>query len=226
MRKEGKTIMEMDLFRLADLLQDELVKCGIKFNINGYPIIPTEMYLKQEPQEILPYVAKSTAKEPKKTLLCTFSNDETIYRRLLNLERDLPVYNQFMGVCGFDLSPRINWDITLQEFNLLLNQLANAYLASKGISIMPNFRTGCSKTFDLLNVYPKGMWYAVGTLGCQRGNVALNQMYLRSKIFMTQPEKLLFYGGLRDEYKEIVEEMQIPYKVYLDFKKRCFVERS
>lgn len=69
------------------------------------------------------------------------------------------------GFGGFDLSPRINWDVNLQRFNLLLSKLADAFLATNGVKLMPNFRTGCLDTFEVLSIYPPNTWYSVGALG-------------------------------------------------------------
>lgn len=152
-------------------------------------------------------------------LLVAFSNDENIYKRLKTLREDLGKYLQYKGFGGFDLSPRIQWDVNLQRFNLLLNKLADAFLAVNGVKLLPNFRTGCLDTFDVLAIYPPNTWYSVGLLGCSRGRVKINSMYLRTKLLVTNPDMLIFYGKLKPEYAYILDEYGVKYKVFTDFQR-------
>lgn len=214
----------MDLFKLARNLHDELKSEGIEFTEAGFPIFPEEILLKEKPDAIIPMRQKYAIKDPSKTLLCTFDNDEYIYKRLFSLKEDIPFYNSHMGVVGFDLSPRINWLLELQNFNIMLNQMASAYIGVHGAKLMLNFRTGSTHTYDCLAGYPPGAWYVAGSLGCSRGHIPINEMYLRSKILMTRPDTILYYGGLKPEYKKILDEFEIDYYVYPDFKKNCFTK--
>ena len=162
---------------------------------------------------------RKEAVDKSKTLLVTFSNDENIYKKLETIWEDVHQYTQYLGVAGFDLSPRINWDIKLQKFNILLNMLVDAFLAINGIKILPNFRTGCLETMDVLTHYPGHTWFAVGALGCANGYVKLNEMYLRTKIILTNPDMLIYYGKLKPEYESILVEMNVPYRVFTDFQR-------
>lgn len=211
--------MNINLFEFAADLQNELKNSGIVFSDDGYPIFTEDMLLKEEPTYVLPIGQTYAAIDKSKTLLVSFSNDANIYKQWETLKADIPKYKEYLGVAGFDLSPRINWDINLQKFNILLNMMVNAYLAINGIKIMPNFRTGCLETMHVLNHYPQGSWYAVGALGCARGHVRLNEMYLRTKIILTDPNMLIYYGKLKPEYESILNEMGIPYKVFPDFQR-------
>ncbi len=210
----------MDLIELAQDLYDYLVQHNVQFTDDGYPIFTDNMLLREIPEEVLPYDFKFAAKNKKKTILVTYANDEHVYKRLLSLKQDIDVYRQYMGVAGFDLSPRISWDLNLQKFNILLNMMADVYLALNGIKIMPNFRTGSLKTMDILQCYPKNCWFMVGSLGCAKGHVQINEMYLRTKIILTNPDMLIYYGILKSEYKQILEETGINYKVFEDFQSK------
>jgi hypothetical protein len=152
-------------------------------------------------------------------LLVSFSNDENIYKRLLSLKEDVSIYKRYLGFGGFDLSPRINWDINLQKFNIVLNMMANVFLALNGVKIMPNFRTGCLDTMEILQCYPKNTWFTVGTLGCAQGRIKINEMYLRTKLILTNPDMLIYYGKLKPEYRKILEEFGVGYKVFADFQR-------
>ena len=212
----------MDLFALADKLFNYLSSRGICFTEDGYPIFPEDILLQDIPQEVIPVRQRYAVKEKGTTVLCLFDRDEYLYRRLLHLEDDIGLYRQYMGVGGFDLSPRVGWNITRQRFNILLNQMAAVYLGLQGIKILPNFRTGDIRTFKSLNAYPPGQIFLVGSLGCARGYLHLNEMYLRTKCMITRPKMLLYYGVLRREYRAILEEIGTPYQIYEDFRKRSY----
>ena len=209
----------MDLFRLANELYTYLIAAGVEFTDEGYPVFTDDMLLREMPEQVLPIRQTYAAKDKKKVLLVSFSNDKNIYKKFLSLKDDISFYKQFLGFGGFDLSPRINWDIKLQKFNIVLNLMGNAFLAVNGVKIMPNFRTGCLETMSVLSCYPPNAWFTVGALGCASGHVKINKMYLRTKLLLTNPDMLLYYGKLKTEYSEILEEYGVPYKVFLDFQR-------
>lgn len=209
----------MNLFVLAMRLQEYLQKRGIAFNEEGYPIFTEDMLLKESPKGICPIGKTYYVKDKRKYLLVAFCNDEYLYKRLYALEKELDNYKQFMGFGGFDLSPRINWDINLQRFNILLNKLADAFLAVNGVKIMPNFRTGCPETMSVLSIYPKNSWYTVGALGCGKGRVKINEFYLRTKLIIANPDKLIYYGKLKAEYSAILMEYNVPYETFDDYQR-------
>ncbi|MDO5576289.1 MAG: DUF4417 domain-containing protein [Fibrobacter sp.] len=213
--------MNTSLFKLIDSLNNELVSKGIVYYKN-YPMIPAEMLIKERPKEILPFEHRNACTDKKNTLLCHYSTDNLLYRRLKYLEKDNEILQEYMGVIGFDLSPRLGWHTKHQKFNLLLNQTVNAYRALNGVKILPNFRTGDMDTMEILQAYPTNSWYAVGTLGCSRGYIKENSILLRTKLLYARPERLLIYGILRSEYKAILDEFGIPYDVYKDFRTRSY----
>lgn len=209
----------MNLIKLAAELQEYLVEKNVKFTDEGYPIFTEDMLLKEIPEGVCPIGQTYYVKDKSRYLLVSFSNDENIYKKLKSLKNDVDDYLQYKGFGGFDLSPRINWDVNLQRFNLLLSKLADAFLAVNGVKLLPNFRTGCLETFDVLSIYPSNTWYSVGTLGCGRGKIKINSMYLRTKLLVTNPDMLIFYGKLKPEYAQILEEYGIAYKVFTDFQR-------
>ncbi len=209
----------MDLFGLAKYLYEYLVNAGVEFMDNGYPVISENMILREMPEQVLPINHRYASKNRKKTLLVTFTNDEYVYKRLLSLDKEIPMYKEYLGFGGFDLSPRINWDIGLQKFNILLCRMADVYIALHGIKLLPNFRTGSLATFDVLNCYPKDSWYIVGTLGCSNGHIELNRMYLRTKLIIANPEMLIYYGILKKEYEDVLDDYGVQYRVFPDYQR-------
>lgn len=209
----------MDLFNLANDLYVYLKDKGINFTVEGYPIITEDMILKEMPDEVCRIGKTNLVKSKNRALLVSFGNDEEVYKWLFSLNKMVDYAGEYLAFGGFDLSPRINWDMNLQKFNILLNRLADAFLAVNGIKLMPNFRTGCLDTIGVLDSYPKHAWYAVGALGCARGNIKINQMYLGTKILIANPDMLIYYGKLRNEYVEILDGFGIPYKVFPDYQR-------
>lgn len=216
----------MNLFKIADELYFYLTNVGIKFTENGYPIIPDEMILRNYPDEIIPFEHRNACINKHVTVLSHFSNDELLYRRLRNLEKDINICKEYMGVVGFDLSPRLGWNLEQQKFNLLINQLVNAYRAVNGIKILPNFRIGELSTISVLDSYPSNCLFAAGTLGCSRGYKSINSIILRTKLLYKRPNGLLVYGKLHLEYQNVLDELDIPYRVYQDFKTNCYSRKK
>lgn len=209
-----------NLLKLSDKLYTYLLNNGISFNQYGYPIVPRDMFLNEYPDEMIPFFCRNQATHPKsKTVLCSFSNDDRIYTRLSRLDEDIKIYKEYMGISGFDLSPRINWDIRLQKFNILLSQMATIYVGLHGIKFLPNFRVGSWETINALSSYPHHSVFAVGTLGCAKSLTKYNIAYMKAKIYFALPKSLLIYGSLKPEYKTVLDEMNIEYTKYTDFQR-------
>lgn len=210
--------MQSNLYFLSDYLYNYLIQHGIEFNQYGYPLIPEECIIREEPEEMIPYEHRNACMNPAKTTICYFSNDETLYPRLNKLDADIKALSKYMGVCGFDLSPRREYDKSLQEFNLLLNRMIDAYRAVNGIKILPNFRTGNISTLNSLSAYPSKSFYVAGTLGCFRRQVVQGDILLRAKILYARPKKLFIYGKLRQVYRETLNEFGQDYRCFEDFR--------
>ncbi|KAB8299582.1 DUF4417 domain-containing protein [Bifidobacterium apri] len=212
----------LDIKGLATFLEEDAKAHGIQFTNNGWPQFPQSMLLAEEPADMLPWRQRHFATNPANTVLCHFDSDEQNYRRIVHMNEDLHEYRKFMAMAGFDLSPRIQWDQNQQKFNILLSMLATLYVGNRGVKIMPNFRTGDSDTFESLTAYPHGTQYAVGSLGCADGHTELNDYYLRMKTLVALPKKLYYYGTLKDEYRETLDDLHIDYTVFPDLRSRTF----
>ena len=66
-----------NLLKLSEKLYTYLLNNGISFNQYGYPIVPSDMFLNEYPDEMIPFFCRNQATHPKsKTVLCSFSNDD------------------------------------------------------------------------------------------------------------------------------------------------------
>lgn len=212
--------MKIDKYTIAAELEKFVKEKGVSF-IEDFPAIPQDMLIREIPNEILPFPNHLKAKNPAKTLLCNFSNDEILYESLARLEDRVSIAKGFMGICGFDFSAREGDDETNQDFYLYLNKLLDAYFALNGIKVLPNFRiSGKLSSLQVFHIYPPKTWYAVGTLGCAKGHIAENETLLRYKLIFARPSHLLVYGVIKEEYKKILESNGIPYTVFEDYARR------
>ena len=188
-----RSLSMQNLIKIANYLYDYLKKNGISFNSFGYPVVPEYMLLNEYPDDVITFYNRHYSScEKSKTVICSYTNDKNIYTRLSSLDHDIEIYKEYMGICGFDLSPRITWDINLQRFNILLSQMANIYLGLHGIRFFPNFRTGTWNTINSLSAYPLHCTFSIGALGCSHGYVELNKSFLKEKLTIHYLLKFLF----------------------------------
>ena len=214
----------MNLYEQALLLRAKLKMAKWPFNRYGFPVFPREVILEEPPALIEPIQRIRCCKNPKETLLCSFADDKFIRRRLQNLFDEIGLYRNYYGFGGFDLSPRINWPLQKQKFNIWLSQLATAFVALSGQKILPNFRVGCLQTLYVLESYPKNIPYIIGTLGCAKRYNPLHDYIFKAKMLIARPSFLMIYGRLRGEYEEMLEKLDVPYMVVSDYRTRCYKE--
>ncbi len=199
-----------NLIELAQRLEKSLREQGVSFLDTGLPKFPEEIVFRGEPGDLLTFSRRYEARDKKRTILCHFENDEKVYKRLFSLDKEIEIYKEYQGMAGFDLSPRIDWDLNLQWFNILLNRLADVYVGLKGVKILPNFRTGSLETFEVFDVYPDNVPYAVGALGCLRGDQNVNDVLLRFKTICVRPSALYYYGKITKSSERILQDFGIP----------------
>ncbi len=208
--------MKINLVEVAESLFLKLRQRGVCFTQDGFPIFKRDMILDAVPNDIIPYkYIKSTTDKDVKAI-CFFQEDELLYPRLTSLEKDIPLFREYLGVCGLDLSPNLFWPIEQQLFNILLSQLYTAYLAVNRIKIIPNWRIGDLRTLKILDSYPRGSQFVVGTLGSVRNNKSSGIYYVRAKALASSPSRLLIYGKLESEYRQELIELGIPHIQYDD----------
>lgn len=208
--------MKINLIEVADSLYVKLSQRGVCFTDDGFPVFTSKMIMDDTPKDIVPYNQIRSITNKHDVAVCFFQEDERLYARLNSIEQDISRLKEYMGVCGFDLSPNMAWPVEQQLFNILLSQLYTAYLAVNGVKVIPNWRIGNLNTLKALNSYPKGIQFAVGTLGSVRTDKSFGIQYMKAKILVSDPSRLLIYGKLSYEYSKELMEVGIPYVQYDD----------
>lgn len=217
--------MNRYIYTTVDYLYTFLTRQGINFNVHGYPMIPEECILQEVPDEIVPYDHRKACKNPSRTVICYFAKDQRLYPRLDKLDEDIDKLRGYLAVGGFDLSPKREHDKSLQEFNLLINRMVDAYRAVHGIKILPNFRTGSIDTIDALSSYPSGSSFLVGTLGCSQRYLKQGDVLLRAKLLYARPKKLFIYGPLKDCFMKTLNEFGQEYIKFSDYRSSSWSQR-
>lgn len=214
--------MNIDLLRYADDLSAELLNEGISFNEYGFPIFPEEIILKEIPEDIgfCPMTQRLQIRNIEKQILCHFENDRRIFQHIADLKKIADEGRNYYGVAGLDLSPRTGSDPDYQNLIILVNQMATLRIGLYGCRIIPNFRIGSIKTINALKSYPENIPFASGVLGCFYGDINYNIAYMKTKIMFAKPQSLIIYGQLRKEYRMVLDEIGIEYRVVEDFQRR------
>lgn len=171
----------LDELVLIDTYYQYLAKYNWTFSKEGFPIFKKENFLNKWPAHIIPYYHRKThfIQKPQETVLCFFCRDQDIYPRLDNILRDLPVYKQFMGIIGTDITVTDDMDEEWQKLIMLLNQLYLAILVQNGIKIILNTRSGNKIYKEAFAHIPKGIMCASSTLGCTQEKFPYEYQYLK-----------------------------------------------
>ena len=211
---------QIDFFQVTDVLLAEASTKALPFRKNGYLDLTAFKFLKSLPPdiEVWPYGKRHQARRKGRTILVFFEPDTLLYGYLNKLDAVTTELRDYYAVCGFDLSPCGNDDLRAQRMMILINQLINAHFLLNGVNVIPSLRTGDVPTFDALGSYPRGIAFALGSLGCAQGNIAHNIRNLSTKMFMAEPSELLSYGFLRPEYREVLEVQQTPFRETPDYR--------
>lgn len=190
----------------------------IQFSENGFPVFRKEMFLNSEPEIIVPFHNRNNkaVSDPAKTVLCFFSRDPDLYRRLEKVFDEIDEYKKCMGVIGLDITVTSDMDIEWQNMIMLVNQLFLAILAYNGVKIVMNARVGNLQSIQNLSGFPKGIICATSFLGCDRLKSSYDFSFI-SKVLYILPSKLLIYGKHDKIAEKQLLNMGIDYRVYTDF---------
>ena len=175
------------------------------------------MFLDSEPDIIVPFYNRNSkvVKNPKNTVVCFFSSDSDLYRRLENVFDDIEEYKKYMGVIGLDITVTDDMDPEWQNMIMLVNQLFLAVIACNGIKIIMNARIGSPRSVENLKFFPKGIIWATSFLGCDKLKSEYDFSFI-SKVLCILPSKLLIYGK-HDKIAEMqLTKMGFDYRVYTD----------
>ncbi len=189
--------MQID-FVTAEFLKKWLLEHECRFDINGFPIMPK-----------------------KNTSICFCIPDGRIYPRFEKVFDEINELKSFQSVCAMDLSVSKNMNREMQNFNMLLNSLYMAVLAYSGIKIIPSLRCGDESTIHFLLNHKGAPLWILGIHGnSQNCDVyAFDEYILRSEFIFIHPKKVLLYGNPSKREKDILDDIEIPYRAYDHFLK-------
>lgn len=211
--------MIKNLYELC-LIADRFVEYldgKVEFSEDGFPVFRKEMFLEEEPDLIVPFYNRNNkiVADRAKTVLCFFSSDSNLYRRLENVFDDLDEYKKCMGVIGLDITVTDDMDPEWQNMIMLVNQLFLAILACNGIKIIMNARIGSPRSVKNLKAFPKGVMWATSFLGCDKLHSEYDFSFI-SKVLRIFPSNLLIYGKHDKIAEKQLTNMGIDYRVYAD----------
>lgn len=99
----------MNLIKWCDEKITILKENDIKF-LNGRPCLPEKMIYDNVPKYIETYQFRNeiSLKDRSKTLICFYSDDKRLWRRLITFDEDCKIFSKYAGIVGMDLSPSVN----------------------------------------------------------------------------------------------------------------------
>lgn len=208
----------VDIMALVDDYSSYLEVRGCAFDEEGFPLLDRNCFLKAWPDQVVPFRNRKSkfVKDPKKTALCFFCEDERIYPRLEKVLDEVQEYRRFMGVIASDVTVTADMDIEWQKETMLLNQLFMAILAVNEIKVVLNLRNGSAASLSCFDSIPPGVMCASGTLGCAITESALDMTYT-AKLMRVRPGRVLMYGKPDPIMEDQLDLAGIPYRRYVDF---------
>lgn len=216
----------VDIMALIDSYMSHLEERGCKFDKNGFPILDRSCFLKEPPDQMIPFRNRGSKliENPKRTVLCFYCGDDRIYPRLEKVFSEIPEYRRFMGAVAADVTVTTNMDIEWQRETMLLNQLFMAILATNGIKVALNLRNGSTASLSCFDSIPPGIMCASGTLGCAL-TASPHDMDYTAKLMRVRPAMVLLYGKSDPIMEDQLSLIGIPYRRYDDFHKLSKIAR-
>lgn len=211
----------------VELYTKYLLEKGVSFYPDGFPIFKQEWFVKTLPLQIAPFNKRQYYKGDKsKISICYFGKDEHLYPRVDKIFNEINVLKEYHSVCMMDISISPLMLDEVQKMNLLINLLFICVVAVNNIKIIPSFRTGDLETLYLLDRSVKNPnYWIMGAVGTQR--VRSNSFYenlFRCKCMFLCPKTLLIYGKPNIHTLKCLEEYEINYKIYEDFRDLSYSE--
>ncbi len=156
------------------------------------------MFLREEPDDILPYDHRLDAKNPLRTALCFYQKDESLYRRLSmpKLETTAKELCKYMGFCGFDLSIFHDFLKPFQKFYVLANMVIDIFFCLNGARLIPNLRADEDGGVSYFPLFEHAPIVACGTLGCaSRAKKKRRNVMEISKYAESHPNQVILQYG-------------------------------
>lgn len=211
--------MKID-FMVAEVLKKWLSEHGCCFDVNGFPILPENCYESLEPNYLAPWHHRNFYPKAN-TSICFCIPDERIYPRFEKVFDEIKELKKYQSICSMDLSVSKNMNREMQNFNMLLNSFYTAVLAYSDIKIIPSLRCGDASTIRFLINHKKAPLWLLGIHGNSRNCdvAAYDEYILRSEFLFLRPKEVLLYGNPSKREKNILDDIEMPYRVYEDFRK-------
>lgn len=198
---------------------------GVSFTSSGFPIFKKEWLIENKPKAIMPFDRRNEiVSNEKETSICFFEDDMRLYPRFDKVFEEISILKKYHSVCMMDVSISPLMDIRLQNMNLLLNMLYICVLAVNDIKIIPFFRSGDISTVHILKEsFKDSPYWVMGALGTQRNkNSNFYDRLFRCKCLELNPKCLLIYGTPSKETLDAINDYEILYEVYEDFRTLSF----
>lgn len=209
------------LIQMAEEFEAYLLAREVRFDVFGFPLVPSSCYASIVPGEMLPYTHRRSrlCVDASRAAICFFMSDRRIYPRFENLFDEIDGYRSYGAVVVPDLTVTADMDLPWQGLIMLLNQLFGAVLAINGIKIIANTRCGSPASKRYLEAIPKGVLCASGSLGCGVLSSKTDYGFL-SKLLLLMPSASLIYGKRDPIAFGQFSTMGIPVKRYPDIHTR------
>lgn len=204
---------------IADYLESYLRNRGVGFNSAFFPIMQEEWFLPTAPEHIVPFSGRRRFPAGR-SAICFYSNDDKLYTRARNLEKDLSTYKKFLGVMPFDFTVTRFADRSHQLFHLRLNALCNAFFGVNGIKFAAPTRWGGLQNVPYFFPYRHAPILSVGTVGTLRNSREsreIENMIRAVYLTFSDPKLVLSYGKMHPDELAAWQNAGVEVKQYPDF---------
>lgn len=215
----------MHEIEIVECYTSYLLKRGVKFRDNGFPLFNSEWIITNKPKVIAPFNKRKYYRQNKKDIsICYFADDKFLYPRLEKVFSEIEILKEYHSICMMDISVSPYMLEEVQEMNLLLNLLYCCVIAINGIKIIPSFRTGSFSTINLLiDSVGKSKYWVMGSVGTQKSkNSSYLDFLFKAKCLLIMPEVVLSYGRINESTYNCLMSLGIECCIFNDFRRLSY----
>lgn len=131
-----------------------------------------------------------------------FVDDYQFNRLWTDIDRYVPMLQQFRYVMSPDFSTYTDFPLAIQIYNHYRKHWVGAYLQEAGISVIPTISWSTPDSFSwCFDGEPVGGTVAVSSVGCMNGKEkkTLFVSGYQEMVKRLQPETIIFYGNVPEE---------------------------
>lgn len=143
-----------------------------------------------------------TCKEPENKGVHFFLDDYQFTRLWTNIDRYIPILQDFRYVMSPDFSTYTDFPKAIQLYNHYRKHWCAAYMQEAGIKVIPTISWSTSDSFEwCFDGEPKGGTVTVSSVGTQNGREK-KRLFLEGYNAMVErlrPETIIFYGTVPEE---------------------------